>query len=448
MCVFVVVCAAIIIGSGCTDVPSRSPEIAAVSKTAPTPKPPVKSDTPAASWEVDGPADALLEHMARYYQDRQSFRFDLQLDVRFEERGQVQTVNLRQAVRFERPNRLALALIETEDGEAIYSDGKQLLRYWPMFAAYMTLAAPENFDRIHEVDAELQPNSLIDGFVDTLFATDGTEAVKRMVRSSTYLGTAEANGVECHHCRCKLGSLDTQAWIATGDTPRLIKFYTPSMTTNQGNKPAMTFHFNKWKFDLVLEDRDFQFAVPKSAAKVASVSEAYMQYMRRQQMEQIPAYQLVGKQAPAISIPVLGAGEFTLQEHKDKNIVVLEFWATWCGPCRVSLPRVARVAKQFEDQGVVFYAINMRDPPGKVGDFMSQQGLDVSVAMDHDGRVSTNYLAHSIPQTVVIGKDGTIEAMHVGFSANLENELQTELATLVRGKSLVKTGDGGPKTGD
>jgi thiol-disulfide isomerase/thioredoxin len=146
---------------------------------------------------------------------------------------------------------------------------------------------------------------------------------------------------------------------------------------------------------------------------------------------------LLAKPAPSFKLELLNGGEFDLSHQKDKNIVILDFWAIWCGPCRSVMPIMEEVANEYKDKGVILIAVNLRESPQAIRSFLQEQGLHPIVALDRDGAVGNIYRAEFIPQTVIIGKDGIVQAVHVGALRNLKKILKKELDDLLAGKKLV-----------
>ena len=103
-----------------------------------------------------------------------------------------------------------------------------------------------------------------------------------------------------------------------------------------------------------------------------------------------------------------------LSELKGK-VVVLDFWATWCGPCRGWLPIVAKVRRDYAAKGLVVYAVNERETEPKVRAYLDKQKLDIPVLMDRSGSVGSTYRASAIPLTVVVGRDGNVVRVLVGL---------------------------------
>ena len=100
------------------------------------------------------------------------------------------------------------------------------------------------------------------------------------------------------------------------------------------------------------------------------------------------------------------------------------------------MPAIAEIARKYEDQGVVLYAINIREQDDKVETFLEEQGLDIRVAMDREGEVAKQYNANAIPQTVLIWKEGNVQVVHVGALADLKERLDDEVAALIAGEDL------------
>jgi peroxiredoxin len=121
-----------------------------------------------------------------------------------------------------------------------------------------------------------------------------------------------------------------------------------------------------------------------------------------------------------------------------KQIVVLDFWATWCAPCVEGLPRVADVVGRFKDRGVTFYAINQEEDADTIGEFLKRKELKIPVLMDPEREVSDEYKAEPIPLTVIIGRDGIVQAVHFGVSKEAIERLEKQLTDLLAGKRLVK----------
>lgn len=134
---------------------------------------------------------------------------------------------------------------------------------------------------------------------------------------------------------------------------------------------------------------------------------------------------LVGTEAEDFELAELGAKEpFRLSTNRGR-IVVLDFWASWCGPCVRALPEYVDVIAQEDRQQVIMLGINISDSPKKVREFLEDEDLDeLRVLFDHRQQVAQQFSVTGIPHTVVIGKDGVIEHVQVGYSRNAASELK------------------------
>jgi thiol-disulfide isomerase/thioredoxin len=194
-------------------------------------------------------------------------------------------------------------------------------------------------------------------------------------------------------------------------------------------KFEMVINYDQWRFGDDVAADAFAFKPPADAQKVASVQEVFAAAAGG---GADPAAALKGKPAPQFELELLDQeGKATLAAHKDKQIVILDFWATWCGPCVRALPILEKVAKEYKSKGVVFYAVNQREDPAQVRQFMKQREFSFNVAMDAQGRVGNLFQVQGIPQTVIIAPDGKVHEVHVGFSPNLEQTLRAELDALI-----------------
>ena len=142
---------------------------------------------------------------------------------------------------------------------------------------------------------------------------------------------------------------------------------------------------------------------------------------------------LAGQAAPAFSLPLLEGGTFDLASHQGKDIVLLDFWATWCGPCRVAMPTLVEVSRQYADKGVRYFAVNLREKPEVIRKYLKDANLDIAVPLDDDGGVARKYGVRAIPTMIIVGKDGKVKKVHIGSSPALKTELTGALDELLGG---------------
>jgi len=111
---------------------------------------------------------------------------------------------------------------------------------------------------------------------------------------------------------------------------------------------------------------------------------------------------------------------------------VLDFWATWCKPCLLGLPIVQRVTGEFAERGVVFHAVDVREAPKRIRALLDKRGWhDLPVVLDREGGIAEAFGVGPIPHTVLVGADGEVARVHVGFASDLERILRADLEALL-----------------
>ncbi|NOX59517.1 MAG: TlpA family protein disulfide reductase [Planctomycetes bacterium] len=157
-----------------------------------------------------------------------------------------------------------------------------------------------------------------------------------------------------------------------------------------------------------------------------------------------PALDLLGKPAPEKSFVTTDNTERKLGGKSDKVKMVC-FYASWCGYCKRTLPKFQKLHEQYEGKDVEFMAISLDERTGKrkkteqqVMDHYAKMGIKMPLFLDGKKDIGRAYKVQSFPTSFVVGKDGVIEAVHVGGPADIDKQVAKEIDTLLAGKSLVK----------
>ena len=119
----------------------------------------------------------------------------------------------------------------------------------------------------------------------------------------------------------------------------------------------------------------------------------------------------LGVEAPDFVLERPGTGEQVRLSDFRGQTVVLNFWATWCVPCRTEMPDLQAA---YESDDVVVLAVNDREPPGPVEGFVDEFGLTFPVVLDREGSVREHYRVLGLPATFFIDPDGVIRARNFG----------------------------------
>lgn len=139
---------------------------------------------------------------------------------------------------------------------------------------------------------------------------------------------------------------------------------------------------------------------------------------------------LSGKPAPEFELKTLDGNGIKLSELKGK-VVILDFWATWCGPCVVALPKIVRLADEYKPAPLQLVAVNLEQSEAEISKFLTRTKIDPKVALDTDGAVSRLYHVDAIPKTIVIDQDGIVRAVIVGGGEEAEDRLRNALDKLL-----------------
>ncbi len=362
------------------------------------------------------------------------------MEIRQGEQSQARDSSMK--VIAQRPNKLALNLKSGGDGADLICDGATLTVSLTTAGKYFVDETPEHFtswSTIMEnpVAAAIASQGNAAAIVTALFADDPAEKLLAAIQSATYDGEVMLDDSKCHLIKAAGNDSDWQLWIDAGPKPLIRKFVpdlTKAMTklaAAQGRplpanlKVTTVVTYTDWQENPKLAAEAFAFAAPEGSVKIDNPAD---------QVE--PPHPLLGKVAPAINLDLLGGGKLDLASLKNKNVVILDFWATWCGPCKRAMPIIEKVASEYKKKGVLLYAVNLEESAEDVQHFAEQSGITATIALDTVGTAARDYQAQAIPQTVLIGKDGTVQVVHVGLLPDLENQLRKELDALLAGKDL------------
>lgn len=136
----------------------------------------------------------------------------------------------------------------------------------------------------------------------------------------------------------------------------------------------------------------------------------------------------IGSPAPKFTLPDLNGRQVSLDQFKGK-VVMLDFWATWCGPCRMTMPLLGNLEKEYRDT-MILLAINLQEPKNVVRDYVQKQNINSQVLLDENGSVGEVYGTDSIPMQVLIDKNGIVRHIQVGFSPRMATQLRSVIDSL------------------
>jgi len=121
---------------------------------------------------------------------------------------------------------------------------------------------------------------------------------------------------------------------------------------------------------------------------------------------------------------------FNLSEYKGK-VVYLDFWASWCGPCKLSFPYMEDLKNRFGDQGLVIVADDLDQDRANAEAFLDRHGDDIHVLFDQKGILASRFKVSEMPTTVLIDRNGKVRYVHKGFFRKKEREYTSHVLELL-----------------
>jgi thiol-disulfide isomerase/thioredoxin len=133
--------------------------------------------------------------------------------------------------------------------------------------------------------------------------------------------------------------------------------------------------------------------------------------------------------APDFKLPGI-EGYVQLSDLKGK-VVYLDFWASWCLPCKKSFPWMNGMKQRHADQGFEIVAVNLDKERVLADEFLSQMDVNFAIAFDESGETAADYKLRGMPSSYLIGRDGKVYATHIGFREKDKEKLEQAIQSLL-----------------
>ena len=132
-------------------------------------------------------------------------------------------------------------------------------------------------------------------------------------------------------------------------------------------------------------------------------------------------------------IPLVAAATETFQSSDYRGkVVVLDFWASWCVPCRRSFPWMNEMQQKYGDDGLVIVAVNLDNDASDAAEFLKAYPAEFTIAYDPTRELARDYAVEAMPSSFVIGRDGTIIESHLGFKVAKTEEYEAAIVSALR----------------
>jgi len=366
---------------------------------------------------IDPQARTLLDEMAAAHQALSGLKATIVVRSYGAGSDQGRTITFA----FRRPNQAKAAVADKSGPLAQFSaDGKNTVFYSVHDKKYTRQDAPGGPDAIAEVLS--QTGALLPAFL-------ARPAVLTRVLVQPGVGVARAGAGTVAGVAVDVVTVTSPATrrgpgvmlsLAVGRKDHLLRRLTESTSGSPGGPKAMhTETVTRLKADPVLTARDFAFTPPAGVKKLAQAARPAMHDPRL-----VP-----GARPFPIAAKDLAGQPLSLAQYRGK-VVLMDFWATWCGPCVGEMPTVIAAYKKYHAQGFDVLGISLDENHAALASFLKQNGMPWRQVFDGKGwrsAVPTQYGVHSIPFGLLIGRDGRITAVEVG-GPDLAPAIQQALA--------------------
>jgi len=138
-----------------------------------------------------------------------------------------------------------------------------------------------------------------------------------------------------------------------------------------------------------------------------------------------------GQVAPDFVLRSTTGQNLRLSEYRG-SVVMINFWATWCGPCRQEMPLLNELYQRYERVGFSLLGVNIDDDSRKAMNMISDLGVNFPVLFDSTKEVSKLYQVDAMPVTIIVDRNGTVRYVHQGYKPGYEDKYLDEIRSLLR----------------
>ncbi len=370
------------------------------------------------------PGQKIVKRASDYTASLKSFTLEASMIADISVDGEKQQYEAGYQIAFKRPDGIAITMSDVQSDLKLYSDKTTTTRYIADLNQYIV-------EDKHTSPAELiisMSNPMFRPVLSVLAENTAAAPFTFLLEKDfkvTIVGEEIINKVKCDRIRFIIEEQPIDLWFSQGDAPLLQRII-----------PDMSKFIEEVKESEETDDVEFSLHINSDKWKVNEDVTTLLAFKPSEGAEKVtkfgPKHPLLEKEAPEIELTILNGDPFKLSSKKGKEIVVLDFWATWCGPCRQGMPILAKVVKEFEDKGVRLYAVNQGEGPEEIQGFLDSTGLDLTVVLDSEGVAGNAYQVKGIPLMVIVGRDGIVKQVHIGLTPTYEDDVRAELTELTK----------------
>lgn len=361
----------------------------------------------------------LLRQVSEIYSNLNSYHFEVSELAELKSEAGEKKVETRMEVAFSRPDKIRIIMKSPAGEVQSFSDGTFTLTYLPRLKQYVrrsVTAANEGADRKNKTP-ESALLSIAIQFPDRYKKIlDGVEAARITSEESL---TLDGISRDCAVVQVKTHSAPDPVESSSSRTYWIEKRSGLILKMISGGKDAMeaggeriettvTSIFHLARINQNLPESLFEFMPPEGAQEVAEFGQSRS---------------LPGDEAGDFRLKALDGQEVQLKNLRGK-VVLLNFWASWCGPCRLEMPFIEKLHHELKDKGLMVFGVNDEDVD-TIRDYIKENGYSFPTLLDQDQEVLQLFRVRAIPTMIVIDKQGIIVSYRVGLSP--QNELRASI---------------------
>ncbi len=384
--------------------------------------------TSAAPAAVSPEAEAFVQSMARYFAGLDSFSFSAQVKGvhRHEEEDAAAISDY--TFSWQNPNRLRMEMELPGEHLHMVTDGERLLMCVESLKVCTLQEQPDDLGML--VGWLTQEPSF-----RRLFSRDLAAGWMQNLTGAA-LQDDRVNGTACVRVDLTFARSEVMLWVRSREAPLPMRLFAD--TSKGANHPKGTvtteIQWSGWKCNEKAGEGTFAVAMPEGFRKVS----AFRELSNRDAPSDPNSHALVGTQAPPFAMGLLDGGSLDMAEHRGKNVVVLDYWATWCRPCRSALRTTEELAEKYAGRNVVFAAVNLMETPGQIRAYSDKHELKLPVALDPEGTHAELYGIEAVPTTIIIGLEGTVQTFQEGHDRWTMKTLSDTLDRILEGNEPVE----------
>jgi outer membrane lipoprotein-sorting protein/thiol-disulfide isomerase/thioredoxin len=392
-----------------------------------------------ASAQPGPDAQTILKKVNETYRNLKSYQFEYKTvsETKTERDGLTSTMRDEKLSRITvvRPDRIRMETKDSHSSAFFIADGKTVWEYSSELNAYTKQAA----GRVDLFATVKYTSSRYDGMVTQVNKNLADYAqLTADPRNLAFLPnetlTVEGRQIPCYvlSLRGVGGNKDnTRYWI---DRERYLVLresteQTRPISPDSVLRSLRLVNFTSAAINEPVADSAFSFTPPKGAIEVNRLDHASLARKRNTPVNWI------GQAAPNFTLPDLNGATVSLQSLRGKAVLI-NFWASWCGPCVAEMPHLERLHREYKDKGVIILGID--DEEAEVAkNYLKRKGYTFNTLIDADKKAWRMYRVNAIPQSYFITKDGRIAASLLG--SHHEGELRGGIEKALAGISELET---------